>query len=163
VPGLSRDKVRAIADRLTISDDVTLRGRVNINTAPASVLAALPGMNAQIAEEIVNYRSSSPFTSVGDLLQISSVTNTVFSQVADSITVRSFTYRIRAQGVLPNSRIVKHIEAVVVLQPIPMDEQQANAQNPQNPQAAQNPPQTSTEPQIPFIETRPRIVYWREW
>jgi hypothetical protein len=160
VPGLSREKVRASMDRLTTTDDTTLRGKVNINTAPAAVLAALPGMDVNVAQDIVNYRSSTPFTSIGDLLLLPSVTNNVFREVASYVTVRSFTYRIRAQGVLRNSRIQKYIEAVVVLQPVPMDESQTTGLTPTN---ASNAGTNSTEPQIPFIETKPRIVYWREW
>ncbi len=150
---LSREKLRAIADRITVTDETTVYGRVNLNTASPAVLAALPGMTAAIAQDIVNYRESQPFTSIGDILLVPSVSRTVFSRVADYVTVRSFTYRIRAQGVLRNSRIQKRIEAVVVLQPVPEEEMGDTGETTTD----------STQPQVPFIETKPRIVYWREW
>ena len=155
--------MRLIADKITISDDTTLRGKVNINTASPAVLAALPGMNPSIAMDIVNYRESTEggFQTIGDILQVSSVTNSVFSRVADYITVRSFTFRIRAQGVVRGSRIRKHIEAVIVLYPVPMDEEALTADG--APDATADTTTDSAEPQIPFIETKPRIVYWREW
>ncbi len=159
---MSRDKVRLIADKITVTDDTTLRGRVNINTASPAVLAALPGMNPSIALDIVNYRESTEggFQTIGDILQVPSVTNAVFSRVADYITVRSFTFRIRAQGVVRGSRIRKHTEAVIVLYPIPTDEEMMAAGGEE---AAQGTTTDSAEPQIPFIETKPSIVYWREW
>ncbi|MCS6861825.1 MAG: helix-hairpin-helix domain-containing protein, partial [Abditibacteriales bacterium] len=155
VPGLSRDKVRLIADKITVTDDMLLHGKVNINTASPAVLAALPGMTPAIAMDIVNYRESTEggFQTIGDILNVPSVTNAVFSRVADYITVRSFTFRIRAQGIVRGSRVRKNIEAVIVLYPVPTEEMSADAE----------PAAESAEPRIPFIETKPRIVYWREW
>jgi general secretion pathway protein K len=43
---------------------------ININAAPTEILAALPGMNAAMAEQIVEFRKSSEINSVNDVMGI---------------------------------------------------------------------------------------------
>lgn len=43
--------------RLKIIATVNSNGRINVNTAPADLLKALPGMTAKQAEDIINYRA----------------------------------------------------------------------------------------------------------
>ncbi len=99
VSSLSRDKVRAIYDRLTVASASVQTGLVNINTAPLAVLAVLPGFDQASAQTIVDYRDANgAFSTVGDLLNITGIDNEVFANVADSLTVRSRTFQVAATG-----------------------------------------------------------------
>ncbi len=88
-----------IADRITISGEDKIPGKININTAPLEVLAALLGLEdqaRQIAQSIVADRSSLlyGFTSIADLLNQESMTVQRFKAIADLVTVRSDVYTI---------------------------------------------------------------------
>ncbi|HVT08804.1 MAG TPA: helix-hairpin-helix domain-containing protein, partial [Polyangia bacterium] len=48
-------------------------GVVNLNTAPAAVLALLPGVGPAKAEAIVGYRSRRPFRTVDELVRIKGI------------------------------------------------------------------------------------------
>jgi len=99
VPKLSREKVGKAYDRLTTTTAKERPGLLNINTAPAELLAGLPGMDDAAARAIVAQRTDQgPFTDVGELLTISAVTNTTFQQVADLLTTRSTTFCLHATG-----------------------------------------------------------------
>jgi len=99
VSGLARDKVAQIYDRLTATTDTTRPGLININTAPLEVLEALPDLDETTAQAIIDYRNDQgPFTDVGQLLQVESVSNTTFTQIANLLTARSHIFHIRATG-----------------------------------------------------------------
>lgn len=90
---------RQIVDSLTLKDEETLPGRININTAPRQVLVTLPGVSRSLADGIVQYRlGGQVFQSIGDLLGVSGVTKEVFGKLEDNITVRSSVFRILSRG-----------------------------------------------------------------
>lgn len=98
-PNLARAKVAQIYDRLTTTTDQARTGLVNINTAPAEVLMALPGMDATTAQSIVQTRDTDgPFQDVGALLSEEWMSTEVFRSVADSLTTRSRTFRVLSTG-----------------------------------------------------------------
>lgn len=118
VPGLSREKVAQILDRITNTDDVTLRGRINLNTAPYEVLMTLPLMTEEAAQDIISYRESSgPFTQLGDVLSVDSITDAMFEELADHVTVRSAAFRITADGIITGTTVRRRIEAIVLVEP----------------------------------------------
>ncbi len=89
-----------IADRITISSEEKLPGKVNVNTAPEVVLAALLGGDDtayQIAENIITYRESLMYgiESIGELMQVGSMNIDAFKNIAGSITTRSDVFTIR--------------------------------------------------------------------
>jgi hypothetical protein len=47
-----------LCDRVALSNDRSIRGRVNVNSAPAEVLRAIPGLDKALAEQIVTSRTS---------------------------------------------------------------------------------------------------------
>jgi general secretion pathway protein K len=99
VTGLSREKVQSIYDRLTVSDEKTLRGLININTAPLKVFTSLPGMDSDVANAIIEHRQSEgPFTDVGQLLTVNEMNSATFAAVADMCTVRSQVFNIASTG-----------------------------------------------------------------
>jgi len=62
--------------------------KVNINTATAAELDALPGIGPALAQRIVDYRNTrGPFATLADLTQVSGIGPTTFDQFKDLITV----------------------------------------------------------------------------
>ena len=99
VPGLDRSKIVEIYDRLTVSGEQAKSGRVNVNTASANVLAVQQGMDSSIAQAIVDYRSEhGALENVGQLLDVSAVTDEAFVAGAPSFTVKSNLFRIVSTG-----------------------------------------------------------------
>ena len=91
---------RSIADKITVSNDGQIPGRVNINTASKYVLAALLGGddNAdQLAESIVAYRNGlyGGMQSIADVMNVGSMNIATFKRIANYITTRSDVYSIR--------------------------------------------------------------------
>ena len=90
-----------IADKITISSQEELPGKVNINTASEVVLAALLGGDDtayQIAENIITYRESLMYgiESIGELMQVGSMNVDSFKKIVDFITTRSDVFTIRS-------------------------------------------------------------------
>lgn len=62
--------------------------KININTAGAIELEALPGVGEVIAQRIVDYRTQNgPFATVEDLLDVSGIGDATFASMKDLITV----------------------------------------------------------------------------
>ena len=62
--------------------------RVNINTAPAAVLATLPGIGPVKAAAIVEYREANgAFVRVDQLMQVQGIWPAIYEQLRDLVTV----------------------------------------------------------------------------
>jgi general secretion pathway protein K len=88
-------------------------GIYNINTAPAEVLLAIDGMTEELAQAIIRDREEQPFTTRGELLRLSEVTDEVFVELIEQITVRSSTLRIVSVGSVEEERVRVRIVAIV--------------------------------------------------
>ena len=113
-----------IVDKITPKDGETRSGLININTAPAEILALLPGMDPEKALAIVARReeeapdtsqvqnftdeeiTGNPFTNISELSQLEEIDFETFHQVVDWITFRSHGYRIEANGVDRADKII---------------------------------------------------------
>jgi len=109
---------RRIADRITISDQAKIPGKININTADRQTLAALFGGDdqaEQIALSIIADRASLlyGFTSVADLLNQQSVNMQRFKAVADMITVRSDVFMVQCLATADVSGATFRTECIV--------------------------------------------------
>jgi len=80
-------------DRLIELSTTSLSLGINPNTAPAEVLATLPGVTEEIAKIIIAQRKQTPFTHEGQIIQITSVPLN-FSIGAGIIVIPSDTVRI---------------------------------------------------------------------
>lgn len=61
---------------------------ININTASADELEALPGVGQVSAQRIVEYRAANgPFTSVEDLKKVKGIGPSLFAKIAELVTV----------------------------------------------------------------------------
>ena len=88
-----------IADKLTVTDDERIAGRVNINTARKAVLEALLGEGEtaeQIADNIITYRTGliGGMQSIAEVMNVSSVKIDTFKKIAKYITTRSDIYSV---------------------------------------------------------------------
>lgn len=107
-----------IVDRMTISGEEKIPGKVNVNTAPKEVLVALLGGNEQaeqLTQSIISERSSRlyGFTTMADLLSVPSMTVSKLKSIANQITVRSDVFTIRCFATADVSEARLQTECVV--------------------------------------------------
>ncbi len=63
-------------------------GKININTASAEELTALPGIGPSYAQRIVEHREKNgPFKKVEDLLNVRGIGEKTFEKIRDRLTV----------------------------------------------------------------------------
>ena len=63
-------------------------GPINVNTASATELEALPGVGEVIAQAIVDYRTENgPFASVDQLLDVSGIGEATLEDIRELVTV----------------------------------------------------------------------------
>ena len=89
-----------IADKITVDDSDKIPGKVNVNTASEIVLAALMGGGdsaEQTAENIIAYRATLLYgmESIGELMDVPSMSINTFKNIAGLVTTRSDVYSIR--------------------------------------------------------------------
>ncbi|MEN6306580.1 MAG: helix-hairpin-helix domain-containing protein [Anaerohalosphaeraceae bacterium] len=104
-----------ILDQVTISNNTTITGQINVNTVSLEVLRAFLGGNDDLAGKIINYRDSmgGEITSVGDLINVDGMTQDILRQYIDLFCVRSSVYMIRATSTSSVSGVSYTIEMVV--------------------------------------------------
>lgn len=63
-------------------------GRVNINTAPAADLIALPGIGEALAARVIEYREQhGPFQTLEELAEVSGISDRMVDELRDLITL----------------------------------------------------------------------------
>jgi competence ComEA-like helix-hairpin-helix protein len=111
---ISDDLLMDIADQLTANRRQSESGLMNINTASLDVLACLPGVDRQLAQQIISYRQSSGFfANTAWLLKVPGMTHDVFKQVAPLVTARSETYRILCEGQVNSTGVRQRVQMIV--------------------------------------------------
>lgn len=122
IPELDITDMSTIWDYVTAVDADVVEGRVNINTAPADVIAAIlrPEVDEQIAQGIadalVSYRASGlPYTAVPEVLDADPDIADYFDRIADRLTVRSFIFTIESTGLAGNGRVERRVRQLVDL------------------------------------------------
>jgi type II secretory pathway component PulK len=117
--GLSYTEFAAIADRITTSTQTTLRGLVNVNTAPKEVLACLPGLEDTDAIALANMRMQ---TGV-DLSNIAWVTQALapskVAAIGNTVTVRSYRFSADIVSVARDGRAFRRCRIMVNAQNSP--------------------------------------------
>ncbi|MCI0632927.1 MAG: ComEA family DNA-binding protein [Actinobacteria bacterium] len=70
------------------STGVVSAGLVNVNTASATDLEALPGIGEVIAQRIIDHRTANgPFTSVDQLVDVSGIGDAILDSIRELVTV----------------------------------------------------------------------------
>lgn len=114
--GVTSAELPDMLDKLTCTDEQTLTGLVNVNTAPAEVLAALPEVDEYTARRIVDYRTG---IGVGEratpawLYTQNVLDASEFKRVAPRLTTRGSRFGVRSVGFsVPDGRFCV-LEAVI--------------------------------------------------
>jgi len=111
---INEDLFLEIADSLSTDNTSEQRGLININTASAQILTWLPGLNPELAQAIVSYRSSNGFFSnIGWLLKVPGMSRDIFKQLSNRITARSENFRITSEGTINSSGVRQRLEVIV--------------------------------------------------
>jgi len=99
---------KRLLDFMTISSD----GKININTAPREVLQSLSDkLDGAVADGIIEYRQEEDFFRIDDLKKVTGISDEVFNEIKDRITVKSSAFSIEAQGHCQEAEA--HINAIV--------------------------------------------------
>lgn len=89
---LTPDELTQIGGDLTVTNATTLVGLVNLNTAPAEVLACVPGIGTEYAESLVAARESNASTSGSMLWIVDTLGRENALTAAPFLTTRSYQY-----------------------------------------------------------------------
>ncbi len=114
--GVGKAELAAVLELFTASDDSYTDGRINVNTASATVLATLPGVDEALAETILSARgalASDRKTTIAWLFQEGVLDAAKFKTLAPLLTARSeqFTFQVIGYGV-PSGRF-RVLEAAI--------------------------------------------------
>jgi len=114
--GIGKAELPALLDRCTATNQPRLVGLVNLNTAPAAVLAALPGLNSALAESIVSAReglSPDARKTPAWLYQDGLVSAETFKQLVPYLTTRSRQFHFFVAGYSVPAANYRVLEVIV--------------------------------------------------
>jgi len=113
---INESLLKEIIDDLTTSNQNTLIGLININSASTDVLSCLPGIEIELAESIVNYRHLlGSFSNIAEVLDAPDMTVEIFKQICNKITVRPGVFRIFSKGIVPSTGAQKKLQVILKL------------------------------------------------
>jgi type II secretory pathway component PulK len=113
--GMTADEFAAIAGYLTVTNGTFIYGRVNVNTAPAPVLACLPGVGIDLARQLVTFRQQSPdrLISVAWIAEaLGQGNDSVLQSLAatDCITTQSYQFTADIAALGPHGRGYRRVK-----------------------------------------------------
>jgi hypothetical protein len=120
-PGTLRQLLPLLLDRATTSGNFESPARININTAPLRVLAALPGIPRDAIESLIEHRpvpwaAQSPdpiFQTPAWLITEAKFNPLLMPQLDKYITTRSQSYRVQVLGYFDRGGPTARVEAVI--------------------------------------------------
>jgi general secretion pathway protein K len=101
VKGITRDILYGSGKREGLIGFLTLfnrTNRINLNAAPREILAALPGLDAVLADQIIGRRETGEIKSIGDVADIIGSANTLLSPYVGVQSDAVLTCTIEAYG-----------------------------------------------------------------
>jgi len=111
---ISENLFADIADDVTVADDETLAGAINLNTASREVLSCLPDVDRNLAQAIISYRQGNGFfKNVAGLLKVEGMNRQIFKELAPLVTVRSETFRILCEGRIKSTGTRQRVQEIV--------------------------------------------------
>lgn len=110
VKGFDNDAFNRLRSSVTVYD---VCNKINVNTAPKEVIAALDeDLTANLAAEVVNYRKTHPLKSLNDLVNIPGMPAKIVQGLSSSFfSVVGTAFRIRSEAKVNES--IRIVEAVV--------------------------------------------------
>lgn len=114
--GMEADRYRVVSPFLTAAGD----GRINVNSAPAPVLATLPAIDAAAARAIVGRRRRAPFGSVFDILAVlppagREAAIRVLPELQDRIAFGPREVEVHSLATIPGTNVRAESRATVAL------------------------------------------------
>jgi type II secretory pathway component PulK len=97
VPGMNSTALGLLLNAVTFTTTTRTQGLINLNTASQAVLQTLPNMTSDVASAIVAQQSGG-FSTLGALANVSGLSAPLLGQLADSFTIGSDTWLVRAYG-----------------------------------------------------------------
>ncbi|NMA48474.1 MAG: helix-hairpin-helix domain-containing protein, partial [Tissierellia bacterium] len=76
-----------VALPIEMETNIQESGKININLASSSELQSLPGIGEVIAGRIVEYRKTTKFKSIEDILDVSGIGEAKFKSIKDLISI----------------------------------------------------------------------------
>jgi hypothetical protein len=113
---LTPDELDQVADGLTTTTDRTLRGRININTAPRDVLLCLPTLNSDDVDKLIAARPSPDTIGSNTTTSLSWIITALGDKargLGSNITTRSLQYSADILAVSGNGRAFKRCRMVI--------------------------------------------------
>jgi DNA uptake protein ComE-like DNA-binding protein len=152
IPGITRTIMQQIGDKISISDAQYRNGVVNINTAPAEVLATIPGVDQTIYNAVIQARQNGTmFTGLNDIFQLTQLNRQQLQKLVDYVCTKSSVYLLRVRVRIAGSQKVFAAQALVELTAAPAATATAGSSGTQTP-ASSNSTQVQT----------PTVLQWRE-
>jgi type II secretory pathway component PulK len=116
--GAQRQLLPKLLDKATTVRDAEIPGRINVNTAPRAVLAALPGLSDADVQNILGRRpadwSTNPtYQTPAWLLTEANLRRDTLRTLERYITARSQVYRVQVLGYFDGGGPTARIEAVI--------------------------------------------------
>jgi type II secretory pathway component PulK len=110
-------------DQLSLTDDLFIQGRINVNTAPMQVLLGLPNMTVQLATQIAAAQTAGSSSQTGSAqspratnawLVVEGLTSANTMQSLDPyLTAMGDVYRVQSVGYFDEGGPVVRLEAVI--------------------------------------------------
>lgn len=114
--GVAAAELPDVLDKLTCTEEMSLTGLVNVNTASAEVMAAMPEVDEYTAQRIVDYRTGigvAERTTPAWLYTQNVLEATEFKRLAPRLTTRGSRFGVRSVGFsVPDGRF-RVLEAVI--------------------------------------------------
>ena len=108
-----------LMDNLTVNADKVIPGRININEAPRTILAGIPGMDEDMVNEIINQRYSGTDQTDNDdhnhetwILTSGIVTLDEMKQLMPFVTAGGDVYRAQIVGYFEDGNVSARAEVV---------------------------------------------------
>ena len=120
-PSKLREMLPKLLDKVTTQRNAEIAGRVNVNTAPRAVLAALPGLTDGDVQTILSLRPSPSATEPPDpifqtpawLITEANLSPDTLRTLERYITTRTQVYRVQVVGYFDGGGPTARIEAVI--------------------------------------------------
>jgi hypothetical protein len=96
--GMTSAEFAQIANGITTTTTPYIYGRVNINTANATVLSCLPGMDSGTAQQLVTYRQQNPnnIGSIAWIVDALGASSPVVQALAQGNYITTYSYQFTA-------------------------------------------------------------------